>query len=125
MNRIRQSVPIQHPLAPVLAIATRLLGFAVIVVALMILQMLIVNADTRLRTCEGTLVKNGGWLTDGIPPDFDGICQLSRTDRAAVLHVCGYGPCEVSGTVTDCPVECVKFIYVTSIRRIDAKGPSK
>jgi hypothetical protein len=120
---------LQDRLEPMFVFVTR--AFAAIgLVALLAIILLVAQdsrarADTRQRTCEGTLVKNGGWLTDGIPPDFDGICQLSLADRAAVLRVCGYGPCEVSGTVTDCPVECVKFIHIASIRSKDAKESSE
>jgi hypothetical protein len=77
------------------------------------------TVSIRKTSCEGTLVKNRGWMTDGMPPDdISGTCQLSQADREAVLKVCGYGPCEVTGVVIDCPVECLKFIHVTSIRRI-------
>jgi hypothetical protein len=106
---------------PAFVIATRvavIIGIVTLIVVIVsVVRVSSARAEARQTSCIGTLVKSKGWMTDGLGADIGGICKLSRADAAAVLRDCGYGPSKVAGTVTDCPVECMRFNRVTSIRR--------
>ena len=113
-----------------LTVATRLVGFAVIVVALLILQMLVVHAETVQASCKGSFEKSGGYVDRFGFPQWQtnemGDCEFSRSDTAAMFRVCGYEKfCQVSGIAKSWREGVLRFVHVTSINRIDAKEPSK
>lgn len=72
----------------------------------------------REATCDGVLDKSiGGLIEEG---EF---CKLDKKTIADVAHICGAKNCEITGTVIDCPINCVKMTKVVSIRLSEQPTP--
>jgi len=99
--------------------------FTVVILAATFLVGVVVHLSAQTEhwpdrvKCEGTFNKAQGWMSERENGEVVGTCKFNRADVAAILRICGEGPCEVWGIVKQCPVECNKFIRVKSIRRVD------